>query len=526
MADNTDNPPTGRIEGGIDAVVVGAGADGLAAAAYLGQGGLRTVLLEGSVEIGAEIRRREFAPGAHCVDGEHLVAMLDPDAIADLDLYRHGVAYAARRLDTTYFFADGRSLDLDGDIMNAAATLDEEVGGGTAFQTFAQHVMETGAALRPAFEAARFDARPRRRGAVKAADGAGDEARLQDYLLSSGAAVLDAYLPDGALKTALMNEIAFRAAAAPHEAFSFMSLVRRWAGESSGLQGAIAYPKGGAVAVINALRRAVQAAKVEIRAATPVRRILIERDCVAGVELVNGGQVRAPIVVAAMDARRVFVDMIGPAGLDIEFSRTLTAYAPSIASARLHVLLKGLARDEKTRARMRRRLVYAPSADRLRRAFADARRGDVPSDLMIEAIFPEALEDDTDGDAQLILSAIAHPLPFDETPDAARKEAVKQAILANLDAFAPEIEDRIEAADLRLPDDLAGTAGGYAAAYASKPGVLRQFARADALTAAGGIDGLYFCGPEAQIGQGLSCAAGRVAAKAALRHAKRGVIAA
>ena len=93
----------GRIEGGIDALVIGAGVDGLAAAAYLGKAGLHTVLVGAGKEIGGRIAEREIAPGVNGVDGEHLVTMLDPDVIAELDLYRHGLSFAARRLDTTYF---------------------------------------------------------------------------------------------------------------------------------------------------------------------------------------------------------------------------------------------------------------------------------------------------------------------------------------------------------------------------------------------------------------------------------------
>ncbi|MEZ5894337.1 MAG: NAD(P)-binding protein, partial [Parvularculaceae bacterium] len=103
----TEKSQGGRIEGGIDAIVIGAGADGLAASAYLGKAGLKTILVSAGAEIGGRIAQREIAPGVFGVDGEHLVTVLDPEVIADLDLYRHGLEFAARRLDTTYFFESG-----------------------------------------------------------------------------------------------------------------------------------------------------------------------------------------------------------------------------------------------------------------------------------------------------------------------------------------------------------------------------------------------------------------------------------
>jgi phytoene dehydrogenase-like protein len=50
---------------------------------------------------------------------------------------------------------------------------------------------------------------------------------------------------------------------------------------------------------------------------------------------------------------------------------------------------------------------------------------------------------------------------------------------------------------------------------------LRQLALAGAACSAGNIGGLYFCGPEAQLGYGLNGAAGRAAARAALHKAKK-----
>ncbi len=523
------NPHAGRIEGGIDAVVIGAGADGLAAAAYLGKAGLRTVLVDSGAEVGAEIRRREFAPDAYCVDGEHLISALDPEVIEDLDLYRHGISYAARRIDSTYFFENGQSLEIAGDITNAGGSLDEDEGDNLAFQAFCQEILEVASIIRPSFcvQSPNMRGKSHLRAMEKAIDVvAGRANRLKQFSMASAEAMLDEYFADGNLKTALLNETVFRTAAAPNEAFSFMNLLRRWSGETSGLQAAMAYPKGGTITVIDALRRAAQAAKVEIRAASPVKNILIERDGVGGVQLENGGQIRAPIVIAAMDARRVFLDMVGSDEIDIEFQRAVSAAKPTISSARLHLVLKGFAKDEKTKESMRRRLVYALTPEVLRRSFAAARAGDIPEDLLIEAIFPNTIDDAEAGDANQVLSIIAHPLPFDENPDDARREAIKSAIIQSLGKFAPDIDARIEASDLMLAPDLAKITGAHPASYAAKSGVMQQWALAGLAVTAGRIGGLYFCGREAQIGPGLNCAAGRIAAKNALRHVKRKDVAA
>ncbi len=514
----------GRIEGGIDAIVIGASADGLAAAAYLGKAGLRTLLLEESAEIGGPVRARDIAPGVAGVDGEHLVRILDPDVINELELYRHGVNYAARRLDSVYYFDDGETLHLDGDLQHAAdLMLDDDTRD--QFGTFMREALELAAFLRPTFAPLRSteDAQSTKQALDKSVRQASPEisALIARYALASIEDVLNASFDDGPIKTLLTSEAAFLSGAAPHEAFSFMGFLRCLAGETAGLQGAVAYPDGGVVSIINSLRRAVQAAKVEIRAAAPVKSILIEWDRAAGVVLQGGGQVRAPIIVNALDASRAYLDMIGPDALDIEFQRMLTAPQSHLASARLQITLRGVAKDEATKENLRRRLVFSPPPNDVRRAFIDARAGRIPESAIVEAIFPGALDTDAAVDGGQILSIVAHPFPFDQAPDARRRNEISTVILAALEKIAPGISEQVDVIDLRLPCDLAKVTGANIAAYAAKPTIMQQWALAGTAVSASDIGGVYFCGPEAQIGSGISCTAGKNAAKAALREFKK-----
>jgi|GEM_PF-2358070 len=514
------------IEGGIDAIVIGSGVDGLTAAAYLGRAGLRTVLIGAGPEIGGRIAVREIAPGVEGVDGEHLVTVLDPEVIADLELYRHGIEFAARRLDTTYFFESGGVLRFDGDLTQAALLSLDDDSDREALEAFMGDVLETSAFLRPAFAPGGYpgggDAH--QRALEKSLGQASPEMamRIRKYLFATADDVLRARFGEGALRTLLLAETSLRSGASPFEPFSFMSLLRRYAGEAAGLQGAAAYPKGGAASVVTALRRAAQAAKVDVRAATPIKSILIEGDKVAGVTLLDGGQVRASIVIAAVDAQQAFQEMIGPQFIDIGLQRMLTARRPHIASARMQIVLKGVAQDDATRRNMMRRLVYAPSPEAIASAFIDARAGRVPERLIVEAVFPTALDEGAALDKRQIMSVLAHPLPFDAEPDAERREAIRSAILDSIEMFAAGFSGRIEAEDLRLACDDAQSVHASSGAYASKPDILQQWALAAAVSGSGGISGFYFCGPEAQIGAGLSCAAGRVAARAALRAYKKG----
>ncbi len=514
----------GRIEGGIDAIVIGAGIDGLAAATYLGKAGLHTVLV-GGAGLGGRIGEREIAPGVLGVDGEHLLTTLDPEVIADLDLYRHGLSFAARRLDTTYFFDHGEALKFDGDLAQAAQLSLEDDDDREALNGFIGELLELAAYLRPAFEPAAFTrGENARRGLEKALGGAPPEkaALIQRYLYSSATDAIAARIDANEIRMSLLAEAAFRSGAAPHEPFSFMTYLRRLAGEAAGLQGAVAYPEGGAAAVVAALRRAAQAANVDMRLQTPVKSILVEGDRVGGVRLETGGQLRAPIVIAATDAQRVFLQMIGPAKIGIELQRMLMAERPEICTGRAQLVLKGVPQDDATRENMKRRLVYAPPVEAVTTAFLDARAGRVPEKMIIEAVFPGSLEGERPFDGRMLMSVMAHPLPFDAAPGDKKRKKIKKAVLRNIESFAGGLTNRIETIDIRLPEDEAAATGASPSSFAARPGIIRQWALAAATAASDRINGFYFCGPEAEIGPGISCSAARGAARAALRAYRKG----
>lgn len=500
----------GRIEGGVDAVVVGANFDGFAAAALLGKAGLKTVLL-GAGGSALQEEPREFWGGYFCADGPHLVSHLDPQLIATLDLYRHGLEYAARRLDSVYYFADGGALLVDGDLYRSRESVVAMAEhDGERFADFLETALDASRALRPFFEGADLPAlAPPLSGAV------------ERYLSASISDVLDAAFDDPHLRAILTADALMGTRARAGDAFSFAALLKRWSGEIAGLQGALAIPAAGSIGVNRAIRRAAQAARVDLRPQTGARRVLVEWDAVAGVETSDGGQVRAPIVLTALSARQAFLDCIGPSQIDVDFQSALAEGGRKFSSAYVHFALSGETTEERTRSNLSRRLVYAPSKDELADAFGAARRGGVSAPLILEAVFPSVFDRHAAPVGGELVSIVAHPIAHLDEPDRAFRAAVEKAVRETFERIAPGAGKRIVAMDLRLASDLAADADAPASAFAGAASVLPAWSRARALSGAAGVSGYFFCGPEAQVGAGLSGAAGRRAAEAAIRFHKK-----
>lgn len=104
---------------------------------------------------------------------------------------------------------------------------------------------------------------------------------------------------------------------------------------------------------------------------------------------------------------------------------------------------------------------------------------------------------------------LLHPVPVMSIDDESRRAEIESLAHGALRAIAPTMSAEIIGADIELP-------------IVASPPTAEAIERRRLITDASGLEGYFFCGPEALIGAGISLSAGRRAAERALRYFRSG----
>ena len=443
-----------------DAIVIGAGHNGLAAATRLARGGRRVLVLEAANEPGGATRGREFAPGFRSAGLAHLVNRLDADVARDIGL---DLAGGEALLPTTVLDGSGKAVTLHG-------AYGESIDGVSAEEAAAF------AALRKklVFHAGilkRFLRRPPPQiGAISLGDlstfagaglgllrkGRGEGRDFLRMLLMNVADVADEYLADDRLKGLLAFDATLGIHLGPRSPTSLLGLYYRLTGEAAGQTGGQVVPAGGMASIAPAFVRAAEKAGVTIRCSAPVGRILADRGKASGVVMHDGTQIAAPVVVSAIHPQTTFLHLVDPAESGTGFVRSVKNVRSHGNVAKLDLALDRMPEFAGLAAQARNgRIVLVRSMEQVETAFNPAKYGEFSPDPVMEITLPSLADPSLAPSGGCTLSALVQYAPYRlKAGWEAGKPAFLKIVLETLERHAPGISRSIVAADLMTPVDI------------------------------------------------------------------------
>jgi phytoene dehydrogenase-like protein len=436
-----------------DAVVIGGGTNGLACAFRLQKSGRKVILLESHNEVGGAATAR----GAKIsLPLAHLVNKLDQRVEAKMNLSAHGLRWLNANLPTTVLSHAGNHLTFSG-AAGAALSGDVSADEQAAWNKLRERLMRFANLLAPFKEMP--PSRLTRHGNnnwLKLAQtglklrlmGSHEMREFMRLLLINVYDVLEDELTHPLLKGVLAFDATLGSWLGPRSPNSLILLLDRLAGQISGQQGALALPAGGIASVASAMAASVSAEGVEIRTGVSASRVIVEDDKAAGVVLSGGEEIKAPVVVSAINPKTTFLSLVGHQFLDTGFTNRIRHQKSRGAAAKLHLKLK--AQPGFKGADLKSRLVIAPSSEAVELAYNPVKYGEVPEAPVMEIILPSAFED-----GPQLLSAIVQYAPHDPVMG---KNKARGAMLANtlaqLERHAPGIGKSITGVELLMPYDI------------------------------------------------------------------------
>ena len=532
-----------------DAVIVGAGHNGLACAAYLASAGMSVCVLERRDIVGGAAVTEEFHPGFRNSTASYTVSLLAPQVIEELHLAAQGLTIVKRSLANFLPLSDTAFLKVGSGVTATQAEV-AKFSARDAQRLPAYYAMLSRVAdvLRALLHVTPPNIGAHRGGRIgmaidawrtakpfRALDRAGQRDVLDLFTKSAGE-ILDRWFESAPIKAAFGFDAVVGNFQSPYAAGSAYVLLHHVFGEVNGERGQWGHALGGMGAITQAMARECVARGVKIRTASAVRRVNVERGHAAGVELESGEMIAAARVVANVNPKLLFERLVAPEHLDGDFRARIDGYRCGSGTFRMNVALSELPDltclpGASAKPHHGSGIIIAPSLAYMERAYFDAKLSGWSRAPIVEMLIPSVVDDSLAPRGMHVASLFcqhANPRIGDVLPGRTwddHRDEVADLMIGTVDAVAPNFRQSVLGRRVLSPLDLErefGLVGGDI--FHGALALDQLFSARPVLGNADyrmPIKGLYLCGSGAHPGGGVTGIPGRNAAREIIRDAKR-----
>jgi phytoene dehydrogenase-like protein len=523
-----------------DAIIIGAGHNGLTNATYLARAGLDVLVVEKNDYIGGAAVSREMHEGWIYSSCSYVCSMMRQSIHRDLDLSRHGLLLVPY-MGTVVFGNNGAPLlqyHSEAASYNALrARSPHDADAMFRFQAdlnrYAQLIRKTllrtppdPTSLRPRdihellFLAREFWAL--------------GEKELYEYVrffTMSAAEFLEDYFEDDLVKAAMASPGIIGTALGVYSPGSAYILLHHVMGDVDGSIGAWGLARGGMGAISHAIAGALQEAGGEIRTEAGVEQILVKNGRAVGVALESGDEIYASTIVSNLDAKRTFTKVMKKEDLPEGIFERAENFKIRGSSGKVNIALSGLPKFtgvEDNRYVNRGGQAFCGSLDTMERAYDCWKRGRWSDDPFIESVIPSAWDPTVAPAGKHWMSNFIQYCPAELadgpwTPE--KRDQFGQTVVDKIERHAPGFKELIVHMEVRTPHEIEAEVG------LTEGNIFQGELTIDQLLFNRPFPGyaqyrmpvknMYMCGSSTHPGGGVSAACGANAAREILLDLKR-----
>ena len=383
-----------------DAIVVGAGHNGLTTAAYLAKAGLDVVCVEKNDYIGGATVSRNLYKDWFYSNCSYVCSLLRPEIWRSLELHKHGLQVTPYEGSVTLM----ENGDYYGGYHDHEAAYREIARfsrkDADAYKAYSADTMRQCRFIRDFLLSTAPDPTSFKAKDLKELARIGGkfldmgEDRMNEtirFWTMSVADYLNEYFETDVIKAAFSASGIIGTALGIHSPGTAYVLLHHYMGDVDGNVGAWGFARGGTGAVSKAIAGAFQAAGGELRTEAGVDKFIVKSGKVTGVALDNGDEIHASTVVSAMDVKRTFLNCMDKSDLPEKFHRRVENFKIRGSSGKINIALDGLPTFSalpKGSSLYHSDIHFTDSMERMERAYDDWKDGTWSKDPYIDLTIP------------------------------------------------------------------------------------------------------------------------------------------
>jgi phytoene dehydrogenase-like protein len=527
------------MQGNYDAIIIGAGHNGLVTACYLARAGKKVLVLERRDVVGGACVTEEAFPGFKVSTAAYVNSLFRKEIVDDLKLHDNGFELLEREPSSFSPFPDGRYLMMGGDkelthreIAKFSARDAEHYPKYEAMLERVADVLEPTLVQKPPniLRPGLMDLwRLYKLGRAFQAMGVGMSEAIE-VLSGPARTILDRWFESEQLKATLATDAIIGAFAAPSMPGTAYVLFHHVMGETNGKRGVWAYVRGGMGGLTLALARVARGLGADVRTGADVRQIVIKDGAVTGAVLANGDEFHSKVVASNADCHVTFNKLMDAKLLPPAFAEAINRIGYESASLKINVALERLPSfkalpGHEPGPQHRGTVHLCPDQDYIERAYDDAKYGRPSRDPVLECTMASAVDPTVAPPGKHLMSMFVQYAPYklhegnwDEV-----KDRFADCCFDILEEYAPGFKNSVIARQVLSPLDIERTfslTGGnifQGAMTLNQLFFMRPVVGWSGYTTP--IKGLYLCGSAAHPGGGVIGAAGWNAARVILGKA-------